>query len=307
MAALSEALAGAAEVASRLTIADARLMVTEHLASTDIVTALSLERFTGLWARFERFAERAHGIVCVSEVDAQTVGAFLKARTTTGGLPSVSTSQIRLAAVRLLFRVLRELRLAYGDPTLDLRVPRRRYPDLRALTDKEVEACRWASLATLVGTREPAVWALAEAGASTGEIGWVSAHNLDVDGARVWVAGGRKSTPRWLPLDEWGAIQLGRRARHLGAGSDGDLFLTYCGDGSCDSRRSSVTAVLTRILRQAGLARSTGVEPRSVSAWVGGRVLADTGRIDAVARRLGLRSLDLAADMVGWDWRGEAS
>ena len=298
MAALRMALDNAAVRSTRLTLAEARTMVAEHLTATGAVTALSLERFTGLWARFQRFVERIQGVVLVADVDASVVRAFLDARTSAGGLPSVSTARARLAAVRLLYRVLRELRLADNDPTLDIRLERRLYPRVRALTDREADACRWASLATLVATREPAVWALAEAGASTGEIGFVRAVDLDLVAGRAWVSGGRKGTARWLPLDDWEATQLGRRAHQVGT----EVPLTYAGDGSYDSRRSSVTAVLTRILRRAGLGAVDGVEPRSVSAWVGRRVLDDTGCIEAVARRLGLRSLDLAADIIGWDW-----
>jgi hypothetical protein len=36
------------------------------------------------------------------------------------------------------------------------------------------------------------------------------------------------------------------------------------------------------------------------------RVLDETGRIEQVARRLGLRSLDRAADLVGFDWTNPA-
>jgi len=298
MAALTGALAGAAAVSSQVTLGGARTLAAEHLTATGALTTLSLERFSGLWGRFQRFAERVCGVVLVAEVDEPVVRDFLGARTSTGGLPSVSTARARLTAVRLLFRALRELRLADSDPTLDIRLARRSYPSVRALTDKEVEACRWASLATLVATREPAVWALAEAGASTGEIGFVRAADLEPVAGRVWVGGGRKGVARWLPLTEWEATQLERRAGRVGA----DTALAYPGGGSYDSRRSSVTAVLTRVLRRAGLGAVEGVQPRSISAWLGRRVLDDTGRIEAVAHRLGLRSLDLAADIIGWDW-----
>jgi integrase/recombinase XerC len=56
------------------------------------------------------------------------------------------------------------------------------------------------------------------------------------------------------------------------------------------------------VLRRAGLASEPDVRPVSVPAWVGVQVLAETGRIDEVARRLGVRSLDRAAALIGWDW-----
>lgn len=299
LAAMTRAMANAAAVSSLLTLSEARTLATSHLAATDEVTELSLERFSGLWARFDRFADRVCGVVLIQDIDREIVAAFLRARTTTGSLPAASTVRVRLTALRLLFRVLRQLRLATSDPTLDVELPRRSYPGFRPLVDDEIERCRWAALATTVVTRDPAVWGLAEAGASTGEIGLVRTSDLDVERSRVFVTGGRKGVARWLPLTEWGAAQLVRRARGLDLGA----FLTYAGDGSYDSRRSSVTAVVTRVLRRAGLGDAACVEPRSVTAWVGTRVLADTGRIDAVAHRLGLRSLDLAAELIGWDWQ----
>jgi hypothetical protein len=40
-----------------------------------------------------------------------------------------------------------------------------------------------------------------------------------------------------------------------------------------------------------------------VAAWAGARVFADTGRIELVARALGMRSLDQAARAIAWDWK----
>ena len=42
---------------------------------------------------------------------------------------------------------------------------------------------------------------------------------------------------------------------------------------------------------------------RAGPGWVGRRVWLETGRIDEAARRLGLHSLDLTAELVGFNWR----
>jgi site-specific recombinase XerD len=159
MVALVDALTNAATVADRVSITEARALAADHLAATGAVTELSLERFTGLWARFDRFAGRVCGVGLVQEVDHDIVAAFLRARTTTGSLPAASTVRARVTAVRLLFRVLRQLRLATSDPTLDVELPRRSYPGFRPLVDDEIDRCRWAALATTAVTRDPAVWA----------------------------------------------------------------------------------------------------------------------------------------------------
>jgi hypothetical protein len=60
---------------------------------------------------------------------------------------------------------------------------------------------------------------------------------------------------------------------------------------------------LMSILRRAGLHDEPGVKPRSVTAWAGKQIFNQRGRIDDVAVRLGMRSLDRAARLIGWDWR----
>ena len=41
----------------------------------------------------------------------------------------------------------------------------------------------------------------------------------------------------------------------------------------------------------------------SINEYVAARVFAETGRVEAVAARLGLARLDVAAHLVGYDWR----
>jgi integrase/recombinase XerC len=45
----------------------------------------------------------------------------------------------------------------------------------------------------------------------------------------------------------------------------------------------------------------------SVTAWAGATILRETCRIDEAARRLGMRSLDRTAALVGWQWDDEAA
>lgn len=97
--------------------------------------------------------------------------AFVQAETTEGLDPNVATMHLRRSAVRLLFRVLRQFGVPPGDPTMDLRWPPRSSLALRALTDDEVELCRWFSLATLVATRQPAAWGNDIRGAGRGHLG----------------------------------------------------------------------------------------------------------------------------------------
>ena len=45
------------------------------------------------------------------------------------------------------------------------------------------------------------------------------------------------------------------------------------------------------------------MRPSSVVTWAGVQVLESTGRIEEVAKALGLKSLDRAAAFIGWNWQ----
>ena len=78
--------------------------------------------------------------------------------------------------------------------------------------------------------------------------------------------------------------------------------LTYAGSGTAERRQASSCLAIGETLRRAGLGGEPDVRPLSVAAWAGARVFAETGRIEAAASALGVRSLDRAARLVGFDW-----
>jgi integrase/recombinase XerC len=202
----------------------------------------------------------------------------------------------------LLFRVLRQQSLVDHDPTLDLVLPPRSSLAARPLTDEEIALGRSFSLSSTAETRRPAAWALAEASARTSEISGVFAGDLDLDRGQVWLAGGTKVEPRWAPLTTWGARALERRLETVG--SDPAVPLIYEGRGSPESRQACACGAIGETLRRAGLAAEPDVRPVSVTAWAGQKVFEETGQIEAAARALGMRSLDRAATLIGWDWTG---
>ncbi len=286
---------------SVIALVEARRFAERQLRERGQVTELSGVRLFALWGRFERFA-RAHGVELLTGVTPELVRSFVHARTSNRGHPSIATMHLRRAAVRLLFKVLREFRLMEHDPTLDLKLPPRSALAVRPLSDEEVDLCRWAALSSLVATAQPAIWALAGAGASTLEIARVTAADLEVEEGRVWLSGGPRTDARMAPLTDWGAKQLGRRLRSLGCG-DPSRLVAFERAVDEHTGRSRAGEVLQAVMGKAGLSGEPDLKPRSVTAWVGSRVLRDTGRIDEAARRLGLRSLDLTAELVGFDWR----
>jgi integrase/recombinase XerC len=145
----------------------------------------------------------------------------------------------------------------------------------------------------------PAVWALAEATATTHEIPRVQPEHVDVVSETVLLPGSAKIEPRTSHLTDWGVWVLSSRlaTQYPNPGS-----LTYEGRGSVRSMQASSSMALARVLRKAGLRGDSAVKPESVRAWAGRRVWADTGRIEAAALALGSRSLDTAAGIIGYQW-----
>ena len=217
--------------------------VVERLRASGALSAQSLPRIVDLVTRFCSFCERASGLGSLADASALEAAAFVHAPTAEGE-PAPATMHLRRSALRLLFRSAREVGLANSDPTLDLVLPPRSSLRTRPLTDDEIALCRAASLHTLMSTRLPAAWALAEA-----------------------------------PV-------------------------VYNGERGSDYHRQAASCVaITDTLHRAGLSDEPDVRPLSVVAWAGRQVLDETDRIDEVAHRLGIRSLDRAAALIGWDWQ----
>lgn len=293
-----------AQPGSGVPVEEAAALALKVLAEDTQLSAQSVERLESLWRGFVRFA-RSQGVGMTPEIDASLARTFVDSRTTRGLPPSLPTRHLRRSGVRLLFRVLREQGQAVGDPTLDLVLPARSSLSTRPLDDDEVELCRWAALSNAAATIRPTVWALAEAGATSSEIPEATVSDLDLGDGRVWLGKGSRTDPRWAELTDWGAVQLARRLRHLGEVPP-ETRVAYEGQGRPQRRQSATCEAIKFVLTRAGLRFEPGVRPTSVTAWVGRRLFQQSGHIEDVALGLGLRSLDQAASLIGWEWRQQS-
>ncbi len=275
-------------------------------ASGEIATAIGMSaslsdqtrpRFVATADRFFSFCGRGFGLRSLDEVTAEIARAFLEAPLQDRE-PSVATMHLRRAVLKFLFRQARELGLVNHDPCVDLGLPPRSSLAARPLTDDEIALCRSYSLTSLTNTRMPAAWALAEATARTAEIPHVRVRDVDLNKGRVWLHGSPRTIERWGPLTRWGEVQLERRVAALGGI---DASLVYAANGSAASGQAVACIAVTHTLVRAGLGSEPDIRPISVAAWAGRSLLDETGRIDAVARLLGVRSLDRAARIVAWD------
>jgi integrase/recombinase XerC len=276
-------------------------LAADHALAVVGLASESEPRVLSLMSRFSEFLERGLGLRSLGQVAPVHVEAFVRAPSVSGVPPSVATMRLRRSTLRLLFRTARELGIVEGDPTIDVTLPPRTNEAARPLTDREVEVCRRAALEDLTSTRLSVPWALGEATARTAEIPHLRRSDLNLASSRVWIHGSSNAVARWGQLTEWGAGQLARQLdRH--AGHEDDWLLAYPGRGNQESRRSHSAQAIRETLQRAGLFDDPRVRPGSLAAWAGVRVLEATGRIDAAARALGMRSLDGAARAINWDW-----
>ncbi len=264
------------------------------------------DRLVSTLTRFAAFAQRGFCVSTLADITPDIARAFIAAPRSGGDAeaPSISTMHFRRSAVRLLFREARRAGLSDGDPTLDLTLPPRSPFGLRPLTDEEVAICRSSALGSLSETRLPAAFALAEVTARTSEVPGIRVEDIHLDQERVWIHGGSKTIERWGTMTSWGAEQLARRLRHLKNFRD-CTPVVYEGEGSPQSAQASACAAIAMVLRAAGLGFEPDVRPASVVAWAGAAVFKQGAQIDEVARMLGVRSLDQAARLIGWDWNPE--
>ena len=275
--------------------------VIASLRAAGYLAPASAQRLFELMRRFGAFLERAHGVRGASDITPGHVRAFLEANTGSGGPPSVATMHLRRSAVRLLFREAVKLGAAGQDPTAEITLPPRSYLTFRALADDEIELGRSFARHRLSATREPAAWALSEAGVRSSELPYVRARDVDLDVGVVFIPGGAKAAGRWGGLTAWGRVQLARRLEDLGRqGPDAGLI---CADISDRTRaRANAYAAVRAALVRAGLGDEPGVVPNSILAWRGVSAMGAGASIEQVARLLGFRSLDAAAAFIGWDW-----
>lgn len=279
-------------------------------ASSGDFTEQTLVRTTETVHRFTKrlTASGVHNAEAITTADC--IG-FINAITRHGTPPEVTTRHSRRVAVRMLFRTWRDLGVAVGDPTLDLKLPPRTSRAARPLTDAEVVLCRAATrLGQAGGTslQRAVTWALAETTAVTSEISAVRMCDLDSpDTPRfVELPGTRRVDSRLGELTDWGAAVVARQVRLFRERKvSSTTLLTYRGRGKPGQHvaQAAVCNAIGAVLESAGLAAEQDVRPASVRNW-SGRRLYDAGMpLERVARRMGSRTLDAAAEDIALEWR----
>ncbi|MEV7678076.1 hypothetical protein AB0O64_05875 [Streptomyces sp. NPDC088341] len=288
----------------------------QTMAARGEFTEQTLDKFGLLLRRSERYMH-LRGVVVLGDVTADLAEDFVTARgRSRHGLvtdSAVSTMLGRRSVLRIAFRTLRELGLSDADPTRDIVLPARQPGEVRPLAEGEVVDLRHRASFIDRPRRHGAAAALALAGGHSGEIGHIRVRDLDLEGRRVWMHGATKTDARWCPLDDWGLNILAHRARFVSARQlhperVPEARLAVSDKPASDATlQSRVCVALRDLVKSIGLDGEEDVKPSSVTAWAGVEVFERTGRIQDVARRLGLRSLDRAAAVIGHTWHTTAT
>ena len=145
------------------------------------------------------------------------------------------------------------------------------------------------------------MWALAETTARVSEIASVRVRDVDLSFGLVFIAGSTRTTPRWAPATEWARTQpaAGRGPRPEDSRGRTPGALRH---GRTHARPTGYTMAVIETLRAAGIHDEPDVRLASVTGWAGARLLREGRTIEYVARALGCRSLDRAAEMIGFEW-----
>jgi hypothetical protein len=289
------------------TLSEGFAIVTAHWHATGDLSSASQGRLSEVLAHAAARAQRLGVERWDEDFDEIVCEKFIRSVTSAHAAPSPSTMHMRRSALRAGFTTLRRLGLFSGDPTIDLTLPPRSQLAARAAVDDEIVLLRMNAVASRE-SRQPATLALAETTATTSEIPQVTGLDLDdpSEPRIISLPGSKGVRARKGELTPWGAkviktLMADRRA----AGTDDDQPLVYSGakPGQA-SPQASVCVALHSVMRRAGLHKERDLCPRSIAFWAGRRAFdsAETTKVEAAARAMGIKSLDKAARRVDYSW-----
>ena len=257
-----------------------------------------------LLKNFRRFVGwcRAMGIRDIGEIgpDEATTFIFLPVVTERAARkPKFSTCNNRRMALRKVYKVLRTLGYQLSDPTIDVVLPSEASDKVKACSDSELSRLRRSLHSDLSGTPFACVLALAEAGATNGEIATITAAEVDLSAGTVVLRGNLRTRPRVNGLTAWGLSVITHRLTEIATAdlivqnADGEMAST-----SVVSQNFAMIVALARVYH-----RRFSID--SVRYWGARQVYDRTGRIEDAAHFLGNASLNVTATGIGLDWRSK--
>ncbi len=231
---------------------------------------------------------------------------------------SGATARLRLTVLRSAFDVLVETGAVASNPTAGMQVSHTPAAFVPCpLTPPEVRRLLITGRLHPHDTLRPSTTALALCGARHSEIAGAVIADLDLESRLVRI--GDRQGERRCPLPPEAIATFAarivvlerawrRRGLPLDAGTAPLALSRPVSTYPVNSVAPTVSGNLARALRSAGVGRP-GIRPKSVREYAANALYARSGRIEAVAERLGFASFDAAAGLIdqGWQQRwGEA-
>ncbi|MFF4379152.1 hypothetical protein [Kitasatospora sp. NPDC001547] len=283
----------------------------DRKASQGLLRRQSLDKLITVSERFLKFAD-ALDISRMKDVDEHLLQAFIDApgRDRRGRIsaegPADSTRRSRRWTLSLFCAEARRLSLTTLSPILDTpAIARTTVAGRCDLTPDDIRTLCFHAERGMPHTRHASVLALLLAGLGTGEIGPANTADLDLEHNRVWASGTQQLAARFCPLDDWSCTVLELRATHVHrrAGTQAPIPLTVHSATSDYTTQASICTTFADISRRSGvLSNGHRAKPRDITSYIAAQTLADTGQITQVALRLGVASLDVAAQRAGLRW-----
>lgn len=257
---------------------------------------------------------KARRIRKVSDLSAAVIGEWMRAPSASTDLAvSVTTQQNRRAVCGRFFTTC--ICLGITDVTPLVAVPKKSRPlrHIRPFTPDEIDRLKeFAHRGNRAG-KSPAALALMLIGASPGEVGSITAADIHFENLLVRAhGGGERYTDRWLPIDdEWALLQLANRVSWLKTSRPDweNEYVAYAPNSkkktTFESRCAATSMTIIGILRRARLNIQGETRAASITEYLATDLFIRTGRVEVVAARLGIKSLDETAKLVRYNWRDE--
>lgn len=266
----------------------------------------------------------AAGVELVCDVTSEVVWRWVNSPATgvrAAEYPTDNTRQLRRATANALY--VTWYRLGITERNIGASLPSISKPPRKVapVTDRQVQTMKdLADYDTDTSTyesgysRTPACLALVLCGAQSGEVSAVRVCDIDLLNRRVWLHGGdERYRHRWVPVDDaWAWEALAARVAYLTKRyNDPERLVAYNpltpGPHPLKDRAAATSMTLGRLMKRAGVRQPGRNRVASLLEYTALRVFHQTGRVEAVAARLGMNSLDSAAHLVGYDWRTECN
>lgn len=273
------------------------------------IDGIALRGYRDDLARLERLMG-ALGLHEVRHIDYDLLLRWIHSPGTDGNAPSENTTYRRRSSARVFFETAHCLGITDTNPAKSVHLEQRSDRYVHAYTDTEIGHLQATARFTLTETVTPCALALVMSGSSTREAGYVTVRDVDMERGIYWShGGGYRWRERWLPFaDDWcrDAVSLRIRALtilHGPAAADRWLVFNPKSDTFTEHSQNMVGGnKITALLKKARLHRQGVTRAESIREWLAQSIFAETGSLEEVAARLGMRSLDAAAHIVGYDW-----